>query len=148
MRSVQKGEMAKAAAIYDSVLDTDPTNRDALVSRATLLLGESQRATSPERRSDAAGKASALMRRYFRTVETPRQSEIDMLGRTLYAEAEAIALMGQYDKAVAVLREAADAGFDAFAAVEQSDSLAALRARPEFTSALEAQKKASLARAA
>ncbi len=74
-------------------------------------------------------------------IESPRPMDIELFGGALYGEAQAYSAVGQYDKAIATLREASDAGFDAFARAELDQSLASLRARPEFTKALDAQQK-------
>jgi thiol-disulfide isomerase/thioredoxin len=147
MRTMQKGEMAKAAAILESVLKSEPSHREALVARATLYVEEARLATSPEHRLTAATKAAELIRRSFRMVESPRPMDVELFGSALYGEAQAYNAVGQVDKAIATLREASDTGFDAFARVELDQSLASLRARPEFTKAFEAQRKSRMARA-
>jgi thiol-disulfide isomerase/thioredoxin len=145
LRTLQKGEPAKAAELLDQVLSADPTNQEALVGRATLALEGSRRAQSPDERAALVAKAAELMRRLLRSSETHRPMHIDLYGRALYAEAASLLLAGQADKAVAVLLEASQAGFDAIARAETDPAWASLRQSPKFQQAVEAGKKASLA---
>jgi thiol-disulfide isomerase/thioredoxin len=147
LRTMQKGEPAKAAAILESVLKSEPAHREALIARASLYIEEARLATTPEHRLTAASKAAELMRRCVRMIESPKPMDIELLGAALYGEAHAYSALGQYDKAIASLRESSNGGFDAFTRAELDQSFASLRAQPVFTQAFEAQQKSSVARA-
>jgi thiol-disulfide isomerase/thioredoxin len=147
LRTLQKGEPAKAAELLDQVLTADPTNREALLGRATLAYDGSRRSGSREERAALSGKAAELMRRLLRANESPRPMEVDLFGRALTAQAESLAVSGHIDKSVAVLKEASDMGFDAFARAENDASWASFRSSPQFQEALEASKKATLSAA-
>ncbi len=58
VRTMQKGEPAKAAAILESVLKSEPSHREAPVARASLYVEEARLATSPEHRLTASNKAA------------------------------------------------------------------------------------------
>ncbi len=147
LRTRQKGEPAKAAELLDEVLVADPTNREALIGRATLAYDASRRSQSPDERTALRAQAAKLMRRLIRSTESPRPMEIDLYGRTLGAEAQSEAVAGHSDKAVAILQEAAGMGFDSLARAELDESLASFRATPQFQAALEASKRANLSAA-
>jgi thiol-disulfide isomerase/thioredoxin len=147
LRTLQKGEPAKAAELLDEVLLADPTNREALIGRATLAYDGSRRSQSTDERTALRAKAAELMRKLIRVTESPRPMEIDLYGRALCAEAQSEAVAGHNDKALAILQEAAGMGFDSLARAELDESLASSRATPQFQAALEASKRASLAAA-
>ncbi|MGO9921759.1 MAG: redoxin domain-containing protein [Isosphaeraceae bacterium] len=146
-RAARDGDLTGAGAMLDRVLAAEPNNREALVQRAALALGAFYRETDLADRLAAIAKAGELARAILRANEVLKNHEIDVVGRTLYAEIEARLLEGRIDQALAALKKANDLGFNAVQRVEADKKMAALRSSPQFGATKKAIDEAIVAQA-
>ncbi len=114
MRTIEKGDSARAIALLDRILAVEPANREALLGRAAIALEQQQRAASPDEKAAALEQAGALVRRLRRSYEKSNKRELELFGHVLYEELRRDSRQGRYDRAVATLKEVHDAGFEPF----------------------------------
>jgi thiol-disulfide isomerase/thioredoxin len=147
-RSLQKGDKARAGELLDQVLAVEPINREALLSRATILLETvHDSAGSAAGRTAAATRAAELVRALHRAYDPPKPAEYDLFGRALYALAQDLVRRGKFDEALAVFKEAADAEIDVYALARNDDVMAPLRSSPRYSAAVKAFEAGALAAA-
>ncbi len=128
LRTLQKGESAKAAELLDEVLSADPTNHEALLGRATLALdGVSPNPVAGGTRGPGGqgGRADAQAPPVIGI--TASDGDRSLRPRAIRRGSVRWQLAGQNDKALAMLQEASDMGFDVFAHAENDESLASIR---------------------
>jgi thiol-disulfide isomerase/thioredoxin len=147
LRAAERGDSTGAAALLDRILALEPVNREALSGRAKIALDQSKRGGSPEERDTALEKAGTLVRALHRAYEKPNQREIELYSRVLYEEIRRDTDRGRLDRAVAVLKEAYGAGFDALGRIEHDPDLAKLRSFPAYLALVRSIDAANLARA-
>jgi thiol-disulfide isomerase/thioredoxin len=145
LRAVQKGEKAKAGLLLDQILDVEPLNREALAGRGIVALEQFMAASSLPDQDAAISRAAEVARVLHRTQEAPKKREIDIYARALTGEAKVRALQGKNDRALAILKEATDAGLEAYAWAEQDKDMAPLRSSPQFQAAVKAYHDSRLA---
>jgi thiol-disulfide isomerase/thioredoxin len=146
LHSAQKGEAAKAGQILDQVLAVEPFNREALTGRGVLWLEQASSATSSAAdRAAAASHAADLARTVRRVYESPKKREMELYARALSAEAKTRVQQGQNDRALATVKEAANAGLDPYSWVELDETMAPLRSSPSYQSTLKAFEDSRLA---
>ena len=146
LRTAEKGDSARAVALLDRVLEVEPINREALLGRASIALEQSRRATSPAERAAALEKAGSFIRAVRRAYEQSNNRELAVFAAVLYEEVKLNAREGRLDRAVAILKEAYEAGFDAFDRVEHDEDLAKLRSSPGYHALLKSIDAANLAK--
>ncbi len=146
-RAARDGDPAKASAMLDRVLAAEPNNREALYQRAALALAAFYRESERSDRLAAIAKAGELARAILRANEVLKNNEIDVVGRTLYAEIQARVLEGHIDQALAALKNANDLGFNAVQRVETDKNMAALRSSPQFGATKKTIEEATMAQA-
>ena len=137
LRPDKKGDSARADALLERVLEVEPINREALLGLRKIALEQSRRATLPAERAAALEKAGSFIRSVRRAYEQSNKRELAIFASVLYEEVKLNAREGRLDRAVAVLKEAYDAGFDAFERVEHDDDLAKLRSSPGYRAVLQ-----------
>jgi thiol-disulfide isomerase/thioredoxin len=147
MRAAERGDSAGAIALLDRILALEPVNREALSSRAAIALDQAKRAGSPAERDAALEKAGSLVRTLHRAYEKPNQREVDLYARVFYEEVRRGTEQGRLDRAVAALKEACGAGFDAFDRIEHDEALAKLRSFPGFLALVQDIDAANLVKA-
>ncbi|HZW32353.1 MAG TPA: redoxin domain-containing protein [Isosphaeraceae bacterium] len=147
LRGIEKGDVARASRTLDRILAVDPLNREALVGRATVALDQARRATATPERATALEQALGPVRALRRATEKPTKREADLFGRVLYTQAQIEVSRGQQDRALAVLREAYDGGFDPFDQVEKDPAMASLRASEGYRALLRSLDEANLVKA-
>jgi thiol-disulfide isomerase/thioredoxin len=148
LRTAVKGDHAKAMARLDQVLKADPMNREALMARAAISFQQARDAKPPQTGALELEKALASMRTILRVHDPAKAHEIELFARMCYEKAQRLVKAGQNAQAFAILEEASQAGFDAFAPVEIEESLAPLRKLPQYQERLKASdaKRLALAR--
>jgi thiol-disulfide isomerase/thioredoxin len=146
-RAAEKGDSARAAALLDRILALEPVNREALLGRAALALDQSKQATSPEERAAAIEKAGSTARTLRRAYEKPNQRELQLYARVLYEEARINVAQDRLDRAVTVLKEGHEAGFDPFDRIESDTEFAKLRSWPGYQALIKAIDAEDLAKA-
>jgi len=146
-RAARDGDLTKAGAMLDRILAVEPNNREALLQRAALALGAFYRETVLSDRLAAIAKAGELARALLRANEMPNNKEIDLVGRTLYAEIEARVLEGRTDLALTALKNANDLGFNAVHRVDLDKNMAALRSSPQYTATKKAIEETMVSQA-
>jgi len=147
IRSGQNGDLATAGKLLDHVLAIEPRNREALLGRAALALDQASQQTSPADRAAAVEKAVTLMQTLRRVFELPKPNELQLFGQAIFAQARIQVEQGRNDQALALLKEAADAGIDLYSPVEIEESMAPLRSSPQFRAALKAKREGTVAEA-
>jgi thiol-disulfide isomerase/thioredoxin len=138
---------AAAAEQLDRLLAIEPIHREALYGRATLALEQSRAAKSPDELATHVAKALQSMRALARAYDNAKPHEKELFSRVLYRNTQVLVEKGEIDQAVAVVKEASELGFDAFAKVEAEPSMASLRATLPFQAAQKADDESKLARA-
>jgi thiol-disulfide isomerase/thioredoxin len=146
MRAGERGDSAGAIALLDRILALEPINREALFGRAAISLEQAKRG-SPEEQDAALEKATTMVRALHRAYEKPKPREVELYARVLYERIRKGTDRGRLDQAVAVLKEAHDAGFDAFDRIEHDPDLAKLRSFPGYVALVQSVDAASLAKA-
>jgi len=146
-RAARDGDLTKASAMLDRILAVEPINREALFQRAALALDAFYRATVLSDRLAAVAKAGDLARTILRANEVLKNHEIDVVGRTLYAQIEARVLEGHTDLALAALKDANDLGFNAIQRLEVDKNMATLRSSPQYGATKKAIEDATVAHA-
>jgi thiol-disulfide isomerase/thioredoxin len=147
LRSVEKGDSSRAVRVLDRILSFEPLNREALSGRASVAFEQFERATAPSERAAALDKAAGLVRTLHRAYEKSTKKESALFAQVLYAEARMNVSQGQDQRALAVLREAYDGGFDPFDQVEKDQSMASLRSSQGYLALLKSIDDANLAKA-
>jgi thiol-disulfide isomerase/thioredoxin len=145
IHTAQKGAKVKAGRLLDQVLAVEPLNREALTGRAMLAIDEGAAASSLPDRAAAVERAAALTRTLQRIYESPKKKEIELYARALAALAKLRVQQGKIDDALAILKEATNAGIEAYSLAEQDDALAPLRSSPQFQASLKAFEESRLA---
>jgi len=145
IHSAQKGDTLKAGRLLDQVLAVEPLNREALTGRAMLAIDEGAAASSLLDRAAAVERAAELARTLHRIYDSPKRKETELYGRALAGETKLRVLQGKIDQALAILKEAAASGLEAYAWAEQDEALAPLRSSPQFRASLKASEDARLA---
>jgi thiol-disulfide isomerase/thioredoxin len=145
LRTAQKGDPAVAADLLDKILAIEPINREALIGRASLCVKQANAATAVAERAAAIEKAEALVRSLMRAYDSLKPHEVEFLKRVFYAKLKVLVEKSQIDQAMLSLKESNEMGFDPFARVENDASMTALRATPQYKSALKADEDARLA---
>jgi thiol-disulfide isomerase/thioredoxin len=138
LRAVQKGDSARSTHILDRILAVEPFNREALSGRATIALGQFEKAATPSERAAALETAGALVRNLHRVYERSSKRENNLFGRVLYAQAKIEAGQKHEERALALLKEAYDGGFNPFDEVEKDQSMVAIRSSPAYSALLRA----------
>jgi thiol-disulfide isomerase/thioredoxin len=147
IRAAEKGDTARAIAMLDRILALEPANREALFGRASIAMDQGQRAASPEERAAAMEKAGTVVRALRRTYERSNKQELDLFARVLNEELRRNTAQGRLDRAVALLQELRDAGFDPFDRVEHDEELVKLRSSPGYQALVKGVDEANLAEA-
>jgi thiol-disulfide isomerase/thioredoxin len=145
LRTAQKGDRAGAAELLDKVLTVEPINREALHGRALIYLDDARHATSPDEKEAFIDKAVELIGALRRAYDSPKPHEKELISRVLYTRFKALADRGNFDQAVAALKTACETGIDGFARVDLDESLAKLRATPQYKLAKKADYDQRLA---
>jgi thiol-disulfide isomerase/thioredoxin len=146
-RAARDGDLTNARGMLDRILAVEPINREALFQRASVALSEFYRATVLADRLAAVARAGEMAQTILRANEVLKNHEIDVVGRTLYAEVEARMLEGRTDKALAALKRANDLGFNAVERIEADKNMAALRSSPGYGATKKAIEDASVSQA-
>jgi thiol-disulfide isomerase/thioredoxin len=142
MRLASKGDRTKAAEILEQVLAVEPLNREALLGRAAIAFEDSHAAKTPEETAALLDKSLGLARSLVRAHDSSKPHEMQLFARIIYEKAQILVDKGHNDQALALLKEASAAGFDAFAPVEVDEKMAPLRKSPEYRERLkEAEAK-------
>jgi thiol-disulfide isomerase/thioredoxin len=147
LRAAERGESGRAIRSLDRILSVDPLNREGLLGRAAIALEQSEQAASPDERATGMDKAAQLTRTLHRAYEKSNAREKEFYTRVLFAEAKMHASQKLYDRALVVLKEAYDWGFDLFDRVEKDESMAALRSTQGYNGLLRQIDEANLAAA-
>jgi thiol-disulfide isomerase/thioredoxin len=147
LRTAEKGDTAKAVGLLDQILSLEPLNREALLGRSAIAMDQAEKATTTPERAAAMEQALAPMRTLRRAYEKPTKPEKDLYGRLFYAEASRLVGQGQEDRALAVLREAYEGGFDPFDRIEKDQAMAALRGSEGYRALLASIDAANLVKA-
>jgi thiol-disulfide isomerase/thioredoxin len=147
MRAAEKGDVARASLLFDRILALEPVNREALLGRAASALWQAQHAKSPEEKSAATEKAATAVRALQRAYERANPRERELYARVTYQEIRLHVEKGQFDRAVAVLKEVHDAGADPFAAIEHDPDMVKLRASAGYQALVKSIDAANLAKA-
>ena len=145
LRTAQKGDSSGAAEILDKILAIEPIHREALLNRASLALKQANATPSIDDQAVAVDKAVGLVRSLMHAYDTLKPHEADFIKRAFYAKAKVLVQQKKIDEAMIPLKEMNDMGFDPLARVESDPSMAALRATPQYKSALKADEDARLA---
>jgi thiol-disulfide isomerase/thioredoxin len=146
LRTAQKDPVAGAEQL-DKLLAIEPINREALFGRAALALEQSRSAKSPDERSVHVEKAVQLARALARAYDNLKPHEKELLARVLYRDTQVLAENGQFDQAVAFVKEASELGFDSFGKVASDPSMTSLQAASQFKAAQQADEELKLAKA-
>jgi thiol-disulfide isomerase/thioredoxin len=147
LRAADKGDLARATSLLDRILALEPVHREALFGRASVAMSQAQRATSPEERLAAVEKADAVARTLRRAYERSNQKELELFSRVFREEMQTNVSQGHLDRAVAVVKEANDAGFDPFDTIERDPEMAKLRASTAYQDLVRSVDAANLAKA-
>ncbi len=147
IRVAEKGDPDRAAAMLDRILALEPVNRETLLRRASLALDQARKAATPEERAAAIEKAGSTARTLRRAYERPNSPERDLYSQVFSEQVRTAVAQGQFDRAVAVLKEAHQARFDPFNSVENDPEMAKLRAWPGYQSLVRGIEADNLARA-
>jgi thiol-disulfide isomerase/thioredoxin len=147
LRAAERGDSAGAIALLDRILALEPVNREALYGRATVAMDQAKRSGSPEERDAALEKAGTMVRALHRAYEKPNQREVDLYSKVLYEQIRSSTAQGLLDRAVGVLKEAHNAGFDAFDRIDRDPELAKLRSFSGYLALVQSIDAASLAKA-
>jgi thiol-disulfide isomerase/thioredoxin len=147
LRASEKGDLARATAMLDRILALEPVNREALLGRAAVALTQAQKAASPEERLAAIEKAGAVARTLRRAYERSNQREIELFSKVIEEEMRTNVNQGRLERAVAIIKEAHEAGFDPFDAIEHDPDLAKLRSWKGYQDLVSSVDAANLAKA-
>ena len=147
MRTIEKGDSARAAGLLDRILAVEPTNREALWAAPPSRWSNSSGPPRPTRRPPPWSRPGPWCRRLRRSYEKSNKRELELFGHVLYEELRRDSRQGRYDRAVATLKEVHDAGFEPFNRIENDKELAGLRALPNYRAVMEEIDAAELARA-
>jgi thiol-disulfide isomerase/thioredoxin len=145
LRTAQKGDSAVAAELLDKILAIEPIHREALLNRASLALKQANATPSIDDQAAAVDKAVSLVRSLMRAYDSLKPHEVDFMKRAFYAQVKVLVQQKKIDEAMLALKEMNDMGFDPLARVESDPSMAALRATPQYKSALKADEDGRLA---
>jgi hypothetical protein len=133
----QRGDVNGCVATLREAVAAEPTHRGASLTLCSVL---QQVGVQAAQRSDANGanamfiEAAGIMRKLRTTYPDLNEVEKQLLANALYNEACAYNLQGHSDKALASLRESADAGFREVDNLDKDNDLASLRDKPEYKS--------------
>ncbi len=147
LRTAEKGDLARATAMLDRILALEPIHREALFGRAAVALNQAQKASSPDERLAAIEKAGAVTRTLRRAYERSNQREIELFSRVIHDEMRINVGQGRLDRAVAIIKEAYEAGFDPFDTIEHDAEMAKLRAFKPYRDLVAGVDAKNLARA-
>jgi len=133
--ALRNGDQQGAIEALRELIKADPKNRHALFFMANVLQDQGMAlAHGREAKSGyALFQESAKYMRQLRA-ECPQlnERERELLARALYNDACALALDGQAKKALTVLEEAIDAGFNELHLMADDEDLKTLRELPKF----------------
>ncbi len=147
LRTAQKGDPAVAADLLGKVLAVEPINREALLGSASLALRQAGTAKSLDERAASVETAIGMIRALRRAYDALKPHEQDLAKRVLYAQLKVAVEKGQFDQALASLKEASELGFDAFGKVATDKAMDSLRSSPQYAAALKADEDTKLAQA-
>lgn len=143
LKLAENGAFAEAAKAFDQVLGAEPQNRLALLGRASVgteLLAN----LSEQDRVTEIGRAADLMRTLKKSYKTLHPREVNAFGIALFNEAVVLGAENQPDTSLAVLKEAADEGFDRWAMMESTPGLKSIRNDPRYRQLLTQMKAKAL----
>jgi thiol-disulfide isomerase/thioredoxin len=147
LRTAEKGDSSRAVPLLERILALEPLNREALLGRSAIAMDQAQQATSTPERAAAMEQALAPLRTLRRAYEKQTKREKDLYAQVLYEEARLQVSLGREDRALAVLKEAYDGGFDPFDQIEHDPSMAPLRESEGYRALLMGIDAANLAKA-
>ena len=113
LRAAEKGDSARAVALLDRILALEPANREALLGRAADRAGAGAAGHLAGReRLAALEKAGALVGRSAAPTRSRTSGSSSCFATCSTRRSGTNAQQGRYDRAVAVLKEAYEAGFE------------------------------------
>jgi thiol-disulfide isomerase/thioredoxin len=127
----ESGDPNAAVRFVERALQIAPKDRRALLLSARLHQGMAPQFPRPFN-TKLYLKSAELMRTLVATYPTLNDDEKRILGSVYYNEACSHAVNGEPDKAIAVLKEACDAGINDLAHMDMDEELDSLRKTPEF----------------
>jgi thiol-disulfide isomerase/thioredoxin len=139
-RLVQRHDLEKAAPLLDQVLAVEPINREALNGRASIALQQAKDSLPLAERIAGVDAALKLVRKLRNAYDLPKKPELALTAAVLSRKAQLLLLEKKYDESVAILKEATDAGLDGLYWAEREPTMAELRSKPVFQSALSTMK--------
>lgn len=147
LRSAEKGDLARASAILDRILAIEPVNREALYGRASVALSEAKTAATSDEKLAELDRADAVCKTLRRAYEKMTKRELELYGRLFQDLLTANVEHGRLDRAVEVIKESTEVGFEPFDPIERDPKMAKLRKYPAYRSMVKDARAEALASA-
>lgn len=150
IKAEESDDLPAAAGFFDRAVEADPTHREALYHSAKTGQELASKFARPHN-SKILLKSAAAARKLHETYKTLNENEQRVLQTALFNEACTLVQNGDLTRAVQVLGEAHEAGFDDLAHLDLDNELDPIRKMPEFrkiTAAMDREYAAKLVAAA
>jgi thiol-disulfide isomerase/thioredoxin len=130
---LQQGKLDAAITKLDAILKDKPKDMQALFILVIATQQKGQSMIQDRKASIPTFMKSAEAAKTLRTiVKNPNPQQSALIGTALYNGACTLAIDGKPEKAVAMLKEAFDAGFNELPTFEKDEELDSLRKRDDF----------------
>ncbi len=147
LRAAEKGDLARASKILDRILAIEPVNREALYGRASVAISQAKTAATPSEKLAEFDRADSICKSLRRAYEKMTKRELDLYSLLFSELLTATVENGRLDRAVEVIKESTEVGFEPFDAIEREPKLAKLREYPAYRSMVAGVRAEALARA-
>jgi thiol-disulfide isomerase/thioredoxin len=125
-------KLDEAIKQFEEALRLDPENRKYILDFGKITQIRAGRLSDPKARFALFRRSAELVRKLKEGGKTPNPAEKELLGSTIYNEACADIFDHHPDKALALVSEAIENGFDDLHTLTTDTALDSLRDKPEF----------------
>ena len=147
LRAAEKGDLARASTILDRILAIEPVNREALYGRASVAISQAKTAATPSEKLAELDRADSVCKALRRAYEKMNKRELELYSRLFSELLTANVENGRLDRAVEVIKESNEVGFEPFDAIEREPKLVKLREYPAYKSMVAGVRAEALAQA-